>query len=53
VEAPIRLDDLPPAPDGHDDALEQAARRALTVLVRELNELLDPMIDQLEAGVPS
>jgi hypothetical protein len=53
VEAPLRLDDLPPAPDGPDDALEQTSRRAVTVLVRELNELLDPMIGQLEAGVPT
>jgi hypothetical protein len=29
------------------------ARRAVTVLVRELNELLAPIIGQLEAGVPA
>lgn len=53
VEAPVRLDDLPAAPDGPDGELEQTARRAVTVLVRELNELLTPMIGQLEAGVPA
>jgi hypothetical protein len=53
VEAPVRLDDLPPAPDGPDGELEETARRAVTVLVRELNDLLTPMIGQLEAGVPA
>jgi hypothetical protein len=53
VEAPVRLDDLPAAPDGPDGELEQTARRAVTVLVRELNELLTPIIGQLEAGVPA
>ncbi|MBY8871567.1 hypothetical protein K7640_06875 [Micromonospora sp. PLK6-60] len=53
VEAPIPFTDLPPAPEGPGDAPEAAARRALTVLVRELNELLGPMIGQLEAGVPA
>jgi hypothetical protein len=33
--------------------LEQTARTAVTTLVRELNELLTPMIGQLEAGVPA
>jgi hypothetical protein len=53
VQAPVRLDDLPAAPDGPDGELEQTARRAVTVLVRELNELITPMIGQLEAGVPA
>lgn len=53
VEAPVRLDDLPPAPDGPDGELEETARRAVTVLVRELNDLLTPMIGQLEAGIPA
>ena len=53
AEAPVRPDDLPPAPDGPDGALEQSARRAVTVLVRELNELLGPMVDQLDGGVPA
>ena len=53
VEAPVRLVDLPPAPDGPDGELEETARRAVTVLVRELNDLLTPMIGQLEAGIPA
>jgi hypothetical protein len=54
VQAPVRLDDLPPAPAGPgSDDVEQAARRAVTVLVRELNELLNPIVDQLEAEVPT
>jgi hypothetical protein len=54
VQAPVRLDDLPPAPDGPDgNDVEQTARRAVTVLVRELNELLDPIVDQLETDIPA
>jgi hypothetical protein len=53
VQAPVRLDNLPPAPDGPDEHLEQSARRAVTVLVRELNELLGPMIEQLDADAPA
>jgi hypothetical protein len=53
VEAPVPLHDLPPAPGGPDGDLEKVARRAVTVLVRELNELLTPMIGQLELGMPA
>jgi hypothetical protein len=53
VQAPVPVDDLPRAPEGPDDDVVHAARRAVTVLVRELNELLTPMIDQLETGVPA
>ena len=53
VEAPLPLDDLPPAPDGPDDSVALIARRAVAVLARELNDLLAPMIGQLEAGVPA
>jgi hypothetical protein len=53
VQAPVRLDDLPPAPDGPDGTIEQTARRAVTVLVRELNELLNPIVDQLETDMPA
>ena len=53
VEAPVPLDHLPPAPDGPGDDVEQSARRAVAVITRELNELLTPMLDQLEAGVPA
>ncbi len=51
VQAPVRLDDLPPAPAGPHDDVEATARRALIVLVRELNELLDPVLDQLETDI--
>ncbi|MEU8257300.1 hypothetical protein AB0C06_23875 [Micromonospora inaquosa] len=53
VEAPVPLDDLPPTPDGPDDDVAVAARRAVVVLARELNDLLAPMIGQLDAGVPA
>jgi hypothetical protein len=54
VQAPVRLDDLPPAPDGSDgDDLEREAGRAVSVLVRELNELLNPIVDQLETEIPA
>jgi hypothetical protein len=53
VQAPVRLDDLPPAPDGPGAEVEQSARRAVTVLVRELNELLNPIVDQLETDIPA
>jgi hypothetical protein len=54
VQAPVRLDDLPPAPEGPDgDDVEEMARRAVTVLVRELDELLTPIVDQLEADIPA
>ena len=53
VEAPIPLEHLPPAPQHRDDHVEHAARRAVVVIVRELNELLGPMLTQLDAGVPT
>jgi hypothetical protein len=54
VQAPVRLDDLPPAPEGPDGhEVEEAAQRAVTVLVRELNELLNPIVDQLETDIPA
>jgi hypothetical protein len=53
VQAPVRLDDLPPAPEGPDGDVEQTARRAVTVLVRELNELLNPIVAQLETDIPA
>jgi hypothetical protein len=42
------LDDLPAAPDGPDEDVEGTARRAVIVLVRELNDLISPIIRQLE-----
>lgn len=54
VQAPVRLDDLPPAPDGPADGdVARAASRAVAVLVRELSDLLDPIVDQLEAELPA
>jgi hypothetical protein len=53
VQAPVRLDDLPPAPDGPGGAVEEIARIAVTVLVRELNELISPIVDQLETEMPA
>lgn len=54
VQAPVRLDDLPRAPDGPEgDDLEREAGRAVSVLVRELNELLAPIVDQLETEIPA
>lgn len=54
VQAPVRLDDLPPAPEGpNGNDVGEMARRAVAVLVRELNELLNPILDQLEADIPA
>jgi hypothetical protein len=53
VEAPLPLDELPPAPDGPDDHVVDAAGRAVMVLVKELSYLLAPIIRQLECGVPA
>jgi hypothetical protein len=48
IDAPIPLGALPPAPDGPSDSLADTARLAVAVLVRELNELLNPIIRRLE-----
>ncbi|WP_084962469.1 hypothetical protein [Thermoactinospora rubra] len=48
VQAPLPLEELPPAPEGPHDRVEDSAQRALVVLVRELNALLSPILDQLE-----
>ncbi|MDG9674240.1 hypothetical protein [Micromonospora sp. DH14] len=45
--------ELSPTPEGPDDDVAAAARRAVVVLARELNDLLAPMIGQLDAGVPA
>ncbi|WP_214321928.1 hypothetical protein [Nonomuraea sediminis] len=47
VEVPVPLADLPPEPEGPHDAVEQSAERALVVLVRELNDLINPILAQL------
>jgi hypothetical protein len=48
VDAPIPLDALPPAPAAPAQDLPDIAHLAVTVLVKELNELLGPIIRQLE-----
>jgi hypothetical protein len=48
MQAPVPLDGLPPAPDGPDDQLAVSARRAVAVIARELDELLSPVLTQLE-----
>jgi hypothetical protein len=52
VQAPLPVDGLPPAPAGPDADIEGDAARAVTFLVRELNELLTPVVRQLEYGQP-
>ncbi|MQY06427.1 hypothetical protein [Actinomadura macrotermitis] len=48
VDAPLPLEGLPAAPDGPDDDPADAAHRALAVMVAGLNELLSPLVAQLE-----
>lgn len=48
IDAPVPLEDLPAAPDGPGEDVEGTARRAVIVLVRELNELISPIVRQLE-----
>jgi hypothetical protein len=50
--APLPLDSLPPAPEGPTDDVAGKARHAVTVLVRELNEILTPIVRQLECVYP-
>ncbi|MFI6294511.1 hypothetical protein ACIBEJ_23170 [Nonomuraea sp. NPDC050790] len=47
VEAPVPLAGLPPEPEGPHERVEESAQRAVAVLVRELNELVSPILDQL------
>lgn len=53
VQAPVRLDDLPPAPACPDDGLSRRAQLAVAVVARELNDLIAPVVEQLEAGLPA
>jgi len=48
-QPPVPLDRLPPAPAGSADDEPGTARRAVAAMVRELNDLLAPVISQLEA----
>jgi hypothetical protein len=52
AQVPVPLNDLPAAPAGPDDDVDMAAQRAVTVLARELNAILGPLLDQLEAEIP-
>jgi hypothetical protein len=48
ADAPIPLDHLPPVPDTPSADLPELAERTVSVLVRELNELLVPILRQLD-----
>ncbi len=48
VDAPVSFADLPKLPDGPGPELPELAEHAVTVLVRELNDLLTPMVTRLE-----
>jgi hypothetical protein len=48
IDAPLPLADLPPAPEEPGPELPELAIRAVSVLVRELNDLLGPMLGQLD-----
>lgn len=51
VDAPVPLEDLPATPDEPTRDLAETAHRALVVLVRELNDILAPIVTQLEQGL--
>lgn len=51
IEAPLAFDGLPPAPDGPQHAVAETARHAVAVLIRELNDLIEPIIQKLEAAL--
>ncbi|WP_432824303.1 hypothetical protein [Dactylosporangium sp. CA-092794] len=50
VEAPLPLDDLPAAPDtdASPEDIAASAERAVTVLVRDLSDLVGPVLQQLD-----
>jgi hypothetical protein len=50
IDVPVPLDALPPAPDGPSEALPRTAELAVAVLVKELNELLNPILRRLESA---
>src|SRR3569833_2885723 len=50
IDTPVPLGALPPAPSGPSETLADTARLAVTVLVKELNELLNPIIRRLETA---
>jgi hypothetical protein len=49
AEIPVPLDDLPAAPEGPHDGAVQAAQRAVGVLVRELNDIVAPIVQRLDS----
>jgi hypothetical protein len=53
VAATVPADHLPPAPAGPADGVARAARRAVAVIARELDDLLGPLLAQLDEGVPA
>lgn len=48
VDARLALTDLPPAPAGPGPELVELATRTVAVLVREMNDLLGPMVTRLD-----
>jgi hypothetical protein len=50
VDASVPLKALPPAPEGPFETLPETAHLAVAAMVKELNELLNPIIHQLETA---
>jgi hypothetical protein len=48
IDAPLSLTDLPPVPEGPGPEVAGLAERTVAVLVRELNDLLGPMMGRLD-----
>jgi hypothetical protein len=48
LDTPIPLDQFPPVPDEPSADLQELAQRTVAVLARELNDLLVPMLRQLD-----
>ncbi|REE95749.1 hypothetical protein [Thermomonospora umbrina] len=48
VDTPVPLDHLPAAPEGPDADVEETARHAVAVMVKELNDLVNPILRRLE-----
>lgn len=53
AQVPVPLDDLPPAPEGPDDEFPLSALRAVTVVARELDAILGPMLALLDSETAS
>jgi hypothetical protein len=52
ASVPVPLTELPPAPRNLGPELEPLAAHAVRVIVRELNDLLEPVLTQLDGSVP-